>query len=65
MKKLIATISILLIATAAFAETYTVERVIDGDTIVVTTPEGKSEKVRLIGIDTPESKPNAKAKKRC
>jgi len=43
--------------------TYTVERVIDGDTIVVTTPEGKSEKVHLIGIDTPESKPNDKAKR--
>jgi len=35
--------------------TYTVERVIDGDTIVVTTPEGKSEKVQLIGIETPQT----------
>lgn len=32
----------------------TVERVVDGDTIVVLY-EGKSEKVRLIGINTPES----------
>jgi len=31
--------------------------------IVVTTPEGKSERVRLIGIDCPESKPNDKAKR--
>jgi len=31
-----------------------VERVIDGDTIVVTTPEGKSEKVQLIGVQAPE-----------
>jgi len=44
-------------------ETYTVERVIDGDTIVVTTPEGKSETVELIGIDAPESQPNDKAKR--
>jgi len=63
MKKLLTTISILLIATASYAQTYTVERVIDGGTIVVTTPEGKSEKVRLIGIDAPESKPNDKARR--
>jgi len=62
MKKLLTTISILLIATSSYAQTYTVERVIDGDTIVVTTPEGKSEEVHLIGIDAPESQPNAKAK---
>jgi len=86
MTKLLTTLSILLIATASYAQgkvytetelkvqlpfgeanstesskTYTVERVIDGDTIVVTTPEGKSEKVKLIGIDAPESKPNDKA----
>lgn len=52
MKKLIAIIFIF-IATTAFAEIYTVERVIDGDTIVVTTPEGKSETVELIGVDAP------------
>jgi len=34
-----------------YTQTYTVERVIDGDIIVV----GKSEQVRLIGIDAPES----------
>jgi len=43
------------------SDTYTVERIIDGDTIVVTTPEGKSEKVQLIGIDAPESFQNVKA----
>ncbi len=32
----------------------TVERVVDGDTIVVDL-DGRSERVRLIGIDTPES----------
>ena len=63
MKKLLTTLSILLIATASYAQTYTVERVIDGDTIVVTTPEGKSETVHLIGIDAPESEPNDKAKR--
>jgi len=55
MKNLIIILSIILISTPAIAETYTVERVIDGDTIVVTTPEGKSETVLLIGIDAPES----------
>jgi len=39
--------------------TFTVERVIDGDTIKLTN----GERVRLIGIDTPESKPNDKAKR--
>lgn len=34
--------------------TFVVTRVVDGDTIVVTTP-GKTEKVRLIGVDTPET----------
>jgi len=33
----------------------TLERVVDGDTIIVTL-EGTKEKVRLIGIDTPETK---------
>jgi len=45
--------SLLLIATASYAQTYTVERVIDGDTIVVTTSEGKSEEIQLIGINAP------------
>jgi len=63
MKKLLTSLLILLIATASYAQTYTVERVIDGDKIVVTTPEGKSEKVRLIGIDAPTSQANGKAKR--
>ncbi len=33
---------------------FVVTRVVDGDTIVVTTP-GSTEKVRLIGVDTPET----------
>jgi micrococcal nuclease len=44
------------------AQTFTVVvlRVIDGDTIKMNI-QGKPESVRLIGIDTPESKANAKA----
>lgn len=36
--------------------------VVDGDTISVTI-DGKLERVRLIGIDTPESRPNRRASK--
>jgi micrococcal nuclease len=32
----------------------TVRRVIDGDTLEVVTPSGKVERVRVIGLDTPE-----------
>jgi micrococcal nuclease len=32
-----------------------VVRVVDGDTIVVSLPAGRTERVRYIGIDTPES----------
>lgn len=39
---------------AAKAEAHTVAYVIDGDTIEVTTPEGEAERVRLLGINTPE-----------
>ena len=35
--------------------TATVIRVVDGDTIVIKLDDGSSGKVRLIGIDTPES----------
>lgn len=49
MRKLITIISILLVTTASYAQTYTVESIIDGDTITVTSPEGKLEKVQLIG----------------
>ncbi|MBC7293105.1 MAG: thermonuclease family protein, partial [Thermoleophilia bacterium] len=30
-------------------------RVIDGDTIVVRMPDGHTEKVRYLGVDTPET----------
>jgi len=59
MNKLLTTLAILLIATAVFAETYTVERVIDGDIIKLTN----GEEVQLIGVDAPESHDNDKAKR--
>ena len=40
--------------TASTRETVTVSRVIDGDTVELTT----GEKVRYIGMDTPEIRPN-------
>lgn len=43
-------------------KTVTLVRIIDGDTYEVIY-NGKKEKVRLIGIDTPESKANKKAYK--
>jgi len=36
-------------------QSVTIERVVDGDTVEI-TQAGKKEKVRLIGIDTPETK---------
>jgi micrococcal nuclease len=39
---------------AAFTEV-TVTRVVDGDTIHVQMPDGTTEKVRFIGVNTPES----------
>jgi micrococcal nuclease len=40
-------------------DTVRVERVVDGETLLLTG----AEKVRLIGIDAPESKPNPRAEK--
>jgi micrococcal nuclease len=37
-------------------ETATVDRPIDGDTIDVVTADGTTERVRLLGVDTPETK---------
>ncbi|WP_081826620.1 thermonuclease family protein [Persephonella sp. KM09-Lau-8] len=55
---------LLLCLSSAFASEKIPAKVIsiiDGDTIKVLINE-KTEKVRLIGIDTPESKPNKRAK---
>lgn len=44
----------------AAARTATVLRVVDGDTILVRGANGRNERVRYIGVDTPESvKPNS------
>lgn len=42
-------------ASVAGRERVKVERIVDGDTLEVTM-KGKKEKVRLIGVDTPETK---------
>lgn len=47
-------ISIILSGVVAAQDFYLCTRVIDGDTIVVAI-EDKQEKVRLIGVDTPET----------
>jgi len=51
MKKLVTSITVLLICTSAYAQSFLVERVIDGDTIKLSN----GERVRLIGVDTPET----------
>jgi len=50
MKKKILLIAILFISTSVWAETYTVERVIDGGTLKLTN----GETIQLIGINAPE-----------
>lgn len=50
MKRLILVILFSLITPSVYGEAVFVERVIDGDTIEIST----GERVRLIGIDTPE-----------
>lgn len=51
-------ITLILLASNTYAEnsfsTYNV-RVIDGDTLEVIPPNQKSERIRLLGIDAPES----------
>jgi micrococcal nuclease len=49
---------LLFFATPALAQstqTVTVERVVDGDTIVVNPAVSGTENVRLLGVDTPET----------
>ena len=50
-------IFLLLLCTCSPLETATVTRVIDGDTIII----GSGQKVRYIGIDTPEVHPEPEA----
>jgi len=51
---------LLLSVSAAAADKAVVKKIVDGDTITVIS-HGKYIKVRLIGIDTPESSENKKA----
>lgn len=37
----------------------TVEKIADGDTVTVTMPDGTSESIRVLGIDTPETAQNS------
>jgi hypothetical protein len=67
MKQSLKTLSFIFIlaflSSSLYAQqTTTVVRVVDGDTLWVRY-EGQREKLRLIGIDTPESKANKKAKR--
>jgi len=51
--KLIIALAVILIFSLAFSqEIFRVQRVVDGDTIVL----DNGQKVRLIGVDTPETK---------
>jgi micrococcal nuclease len=50
----IALIALALAGCGGAASTARVERVVDGDTIVVRI-DGRAERVRYIGVDTPES----------
>ena len=62
MKKLVSLLLVLLSLT--FSKEFVkckVVRVIDGDTIRCKLPDGKIKRVRLMGIDTLESKRNRKA----
>jgi len=43
---------LVIFLSTSYAQTYVVQRVIDGDTLLL----NNSEKVRLIGADTPETK---------
>ncbi len=62
LNKLLPFFLILAVAVSLQAkETITVLKVVDGDTLLVNY-KGKEESIRLIGIDTPESKANKKAK---
>jgi len=59
MKRILIFMCILLISGMASADTYTVDYVIDCETLML--KNGK--KARLIGVDCPEVKINSKARK--
>lgn len=55
-------LTLVLTTQADIHDSATVARIVDGDTIKVNY-KGRGESVRLVGVDTPESKANKKAKK--
>jgi len=55
VKRVFLALLMILVCGSAFAFTGPVTRVSDGDTITVQSPSGDHVKVRLYGIDTPES----------
>ena len=55
-------LSLFLTVNGYAQQTTTVTRIVDGDTLKVFYLEGE-ESIRLIGIDTPESRVNKKTKK--
>ncbi len=55
-------ILVLLSSPLHAQQTTTVVRIVDGDTLKIRY-WGKDESIRLIGIDTPESRVNKKAKR--
>lgn len=63
MKMVLTILAILHITTAAYAQTYTVKRVIDGDTFEAKIGD-KIEIIQLIGIEVPENEENDKARQR-
>ncbi len=58
-KKLFTLLLLVFSCSFAYAQTYTVERIVDGDTLKLTS----GDRIRMIGIDTPESRDNAKAER--
>jgi micrococcal nuclease len=63
MKKLLILLLIFTPILSFAQDKVKLNRVIDGDTIKIER-NGKKESVRLIGVDTPESRKNKKSKKR-
>lgn len=58
LKKIFTVCLFMPLCSAAWSATFTTNqvRVIDGDTLEVIPPNKKSERIRLLGIDAPESK---------
>lgn len=53
-------LGVTLPAPPPWAERLLVQRVVDGDTFVARYPDGRQTRVRLVGVDTPETvKPNS------